>query len=212
MNNDPKKSVLENLTRNGYMPDSFYRAPDSHLVYAPMLKCASTYYDDMFQRNGWQSMGFKDINWEHDFVFGFIMDPYRRHIKALVEDLLWLEKRYQLDIRQLPEEFWQLGPVLGIHGLGFTQIYEEHYDKIYWVPLDADVGTQDILDDLFQKHNISWDWEIDAYEHKSDDDKLGLFNKIYRMFDGPGQDWFNITNRKDVLLYQSVLEKFVKTT
>jgi hypothetical protein len=173
-----------------------------------MLKCASTYYEYMFRLNGWDQIDFKDIDWDHDVVFGFIMDPFVRHIKGLVEDLMFLEEKYQYDIDLFPETFSELAPVLGVHGLGFHQIYDNYCEKIFWIPLDHTISTEQLVEEFFEKYNINWEWNYRVIAHESNNRKKYLFQKIFQKSNGPGKDWFNITNQNDVLLYQTALAKF----
>lgn len=211
MLNDINLPVLKNLIKNNYTPAEFFKSPTSNLVYVPMLKCASTYYSNMFRANKWKIISFDEIDWDLNFVFSFIMDPYRRHIKGLVEDLFWLKEKYNLNLEIFPDFFWELAPVLGIHSLGYNQVYEENCKKIFWIPLDIEKSSKEILDEIFKDHKVSWNWDFSVWNNPSNLDQLILFEKIYQLFDGPGKDWFNITHRADVLLYQQAVSNFVKS-
>jgi len=201
MFNNVNYPVLKNLITNNYVPENLFKAPSSNLIYVPMLKCANTYYGNMFEANHWERVNFDSIDWNRDFVFSFIMDPYKRHIKGLVEDLCWLEETQELTVENLPDCVLTLAPVLGIHGLGYHQVYEENCKKIHWIPLDIEISSKEIFNDLLINHQVSWNWDISVWHNPSDPHQLMLFEKIYRLFDGPGKDWFNITNREDILLY-----------
>lgn len=207
---DINAPTLKNLIQYEYMPDNLFKAPNANLIYVPMLKCANTYYGNMFESNSWEKVSFDSIDWDHNFVFSFIMDPYKRHIKGLVEDLCWLRDQHGLTIESLPELFWPFAPVLGVHGLGYHQVFEKNCKKIHWIPLDLEIKSEEIFDKLLKEHQVMWNWDIPVWHNPSDPQQLALFEKIYQAFDGPGKDWFNITNREDVLLYQEVIANFIK--
>ena len=57
-----------------------------NLIYVATFKCASTYYTTLFQSNGWVRVHWEGINWAEDHVFGFLIDPVVRYVKALSED------------------------------------------------------------------------------------------------------------------------------
>ena len=50
-----------------------HRAPGTNLVYLRTLKCASTFYSELFLANGWIKQTTKDIDWNRD------RDWYRHH-------------------------------------------------------------------------------------------------------------------------------------
>jgi len=210
MINDPERLPIDNVTRNGYIQRNhgFFRCPGKQIVYAPMPKCASSYYKRLMVHNGWHPILFNDIDWGNDHVFSFISDPYKRHVKGLVEDILALGIEKILD-STMGRQFWALAPTLGIHSMGITQLYQSVYQQINWIPLDIPgVDDEEIVNKLFEQYQISWQW-TKGYDNQSDDYQRALYNKIYSLFDGPGHDWYNIVHREDVCLYNNIKNKFL---
>ena len=189
------------FSKRGHIEFQFKRCPDRALVFAPMLKCASSYYNNLFTANHWQTCGFDSIDWQNDHVFGFLMDPFRRHIKGLVEDLLALGLENTL-LNNVGWNFWKQAPVLGVHGLGPTQVYNTWSHKINWIPLDVnEILVNQVLDDLFKKFDTKIDWDLPAYAHKSSEYQNEFFEKIYKLSQGHGKSWYTATHEDDVRLY-----------
>ena len=188
MSNNPNNLPIEILTNNNYLPKKWFaRAPDSNLVYAPMLKCASTYYRNMCEINGWTSIEYSQIDWDKDQVFGFIMDPYRRHVKGLVEDHARLKKVFGLTLDQVHDKFWHFAPTIGIHSIGITQFYYGLYDKMTWIPLNIPgVDTKQQLQILFDQNRVNWRWDHNVNPNIGDQNKQKVFEDLWTKFDGPG--------------------------
>jgi hypothetical protein len=195
------------INKEKYVNDMFLRCPGRHLIYVRTLKCASTYYTNLFKSQGWQLCKFVDIDWEQDHLFGLLMDPYRRHIKGLVEDMIILGVEKTL-IQNINQNFWRVAPTLGIHSMGIAQMYKGFCHKINWIPMDVNrIDAKKILEDLFEKFNIEMQW-TNTRDNESDDYQKELFNQIYKLFCGPGQSWYDITQGEDVALYNSAISNY----
>lgn len=196
-----------NVDKENYVNDMFLRCPDSPLVYVRTLKCASTYYTELFKYQGWRRCKFVDIDLVQDHLFGLLMDPYRRHIKGLVEDMIMLGVEKTL-IQHINLNFWKVAPTLGVHSMGVTQMYNGIYHKINWIPMDVNgIDSKKILEDLFEKFNTKIHWAA-VPANESDDYQKDLFAQIYKLFLGPGQTWYNITQGEDVALYNNAISKY----
>lgn len=187
-----------------------HRAPGTNLVYLRTLKCASTFYSELFLANGWIKQTTKDIDWNRDYVFSFIMDPYVRHIKGLVEDIVSL-KIDQVLLDTFDEVIWSNLPWIGIHSIPITMRLIDIYERIDWIPIDGEHPKhEDITDALLKKYEIELDWGIDVPRNESDEYKHALFKKLLELSKFK-HDKFNLYF-KDQELYKQALAKYqVKT-
>jgi len=182
------------------------RSPCGRLVFLRNLKCASTYYSFLLQKNGWVEQSPSTIDWDNDYVFSFIMDPYVRHIKGLVEDLTWQGIEKPL-IDLMSRQFWLNLPWIGDHSMPMTIRLGDKADKIDWIPIDVDgVSSQDELNKLLAKFDISITWYEGIFRRESDPYKKDLYKKISYM--SPYKDLLLRELTGDYRLYESVVAKY----
>jgi hypothetical protein len=198
------------LEKNRYVVDMFYRSPNQSLVYAKTLKCASTYYSNNFKENGWQACDFDHVDWENDYVFGFLIDPYQRHVKGMIQDMLRLGIEKIL-MQSAGQTFWYAAPTMGVHSMAITEVYKGVYHRINWIPLDLkEIEVNRVLEDLFARFDTRVHWK-NVFGNQSDDYKKDLFEQIYKSFLGPGQHWYDIVHGEDVELYNNTISLYKET-
>lgn len=155
-----------------------YRAPDTNLVFIRNEKCASTYYAGLFRANNWIKIPFTDIDWDVDHVFSFIRDPLIRHIKGIVEDIIYLGCEHDLAGR-VGRNFWVELPWLGLHSMPISIKFGKYADKINWIPIDAlTVKSEDITRRLLAEHNVDIVWHEGIFKRESDTYHIEIYNKI----------------------------------
>lgn len=161
-----------------FLKNRFYRLPGKKVGYIRNLKCGSTFFSNIFLANGWVESPLDSIDWNHDHIFSFIMDPYVRHIKGLVEDAInmGIEK---IMLQNFGLKFWQDLPWIGPHSMPMSIIFGDSIHKIDWIPIDLDtVSSESVVDKILSSHEIKIDWTIPVYRNESIDYKKQLFHKF----------------------------------
>jgi hypothetical protein len=178
----------------------FYRK--DQLVYASVLKCASTFYTNVVVSNDWIEIQFADINWNNDHVFGFIMNPAERYMKGLAEDIADPETSWSID--NLP--IYKDSVVFTFHSLPIYATLNEYLYKIDWIPIDRDFKSETMLECLLKKYNITLNWP-NIGKHESSSEKLKIYNKIKNLIDLNNHVLRNSLS-PDVELYKNIISKF----
>lgn len=155
----------------------FYRK--EKLVFVSLLKCASTYYGEVFVNNGWQPIDYSTIDWTHDHVFGFIMNPNNRYIKGLAEDVFDSNTNWSLE--NLP--VFLDAVVFTYHSLPINMYLNQHMEKIDWIPLDSSVPSEELVLKLLAKYNLTLDFNNAAYKHQSESEKINIYNLLKARID-----------------------------
>ena len=121
-----------------------------NLVYCGHPISASSYYYDFLTANNWQDMKFSAIDWHTDHVFGFVMDPEKRHIQGLATD--WNtnpDVRFVGDALTEKNKIFELLAIFSWHSLPLNLIYGEYLRNIDWIPLDLNpVGTDSTVPNI----------------------------------------------------------------
>jgi len=182
------------------------RSPCGKLVFLRNLKCASTYYSLLLQQNGWSSQSASTIDWTNDRVFSFIMDPNIRHIKGLVEDLVWQGIEKPL-IDLMSRQFWLNLPWIGDHSMPMTARLGNKADLVYWIPIDVEgVSSDQELDKFLSEYGVTVTYYDGIFKRESDSYKKDLFNKIYKM--SPYKSLLLKELFPDYQLYESVVARY----
>jgi len=183
----------------------FLRHPDHNVGYLRSLKCASTYYTNIFRANGWIQQGINDIDWDRDDVFSFIIDPYVRHIKGMVEDITsWgLEN---IMINNLGRFHWRQIPWIDSHSMPLSILLKDECDKIDWIPIDgaAPFGEQ-LLENKLAKYGITINWNFDVYRNESNEYKKNLFFQLVKLSSGKQENFRYFC--RDWELYEQAVKK-----
>jgi hypothetical protein len=152
----------------------FYRK--QNLVFVSLLKCASTYYGEVFVNNGWQPIAYNTIDWIDDHVFGFIMNPNDRYLKGLAEDVSDTNTCWNLE--NLP--LFVDSIVFTYHSLPINNYLSKHIEEIDWIPLDA---SQELVLKLLQKYNLTLHFDNTTDKHQSSADKIKIYNLLKSKID-----------------------------
>lgn len=184
----------------------------NNLVYVPSMKAASTYYVTLCVANDFERIPFETIDWEHNHVVGFIMEPIKRYFKGLVEDIIQCEDTSYYDIvYKMLDQFNSFSfPVSG-HCMPITRILSNYAYLIDWIPLyEPNIPSHELFLKLCQHHDIIIDDKDPTIDpHHSSPYKMDFFNKIYQLadkFSDNNSAWFmNIA--EDLELYYNVVAK-----
>jgi hypothetical protein len=174
-----------------------------NLVYASNRKCASTYYHSLLISNGWSYAKFRDISWEQDHVFGFILEPWKRRIKGIAEDLSYYSVEKFL-LSNLGRKFWLDHLTFGPHSVPLTLTWHRYSYMIDWIPLDGPVSADELLDRLLAKYNIVLDRSGQHNANPADDYQKNLYLEIDKIV-GNGLSMLQLTMAADTDLYNSVV-------
>lgn len=152
---------------------------NNNLVYVYVPKNASSYYSGLFEDNNWQKVRYREIDWQNDYVFGFLRDPVERYFKGLVEEcwannIVSVEQFIEDNRINIETENHFL--LFTHHGLPVSMMLREYANKINWVPLTIDNNAY--VNDLCQKHNIVLDYSDHLNSFEANDEK----NKMYNYF------------------------------
>ena len=174
------------------------------LVYVRTLKCASTYYSDEFERNGWLQETFKDINWDTDHMFSFIMDPLNRRIKGLAGFITM----YPLTecLLDQPSIFLKKLAYLDFHSAPYHITYHGYERKIDWIPIDnPNFTSEELVLKLCHYYNI--DLQLSRQKkHLADEKKSNIFKTISSLT-GDGSGELHLSLAPDQHLYHDVNRK-----
>ena len=182
------------------MEYGFYRK--NQLVYTSVLKCASTLYNNVVLHNNWTEIQMHDINWQHDHVFGFIMNPIVRYIKGLSEDVF--DPTTSRSINNLPVHNDCI--TFTFHSLPISLVLKDRMHLIDWIPLDTEIKSETLFQILLKKYNIDLVWPVHVNKHESTDEKTKIYNTIKNII--------NIDNyvvqrglEVDINFYRTVISK-----
>jgi hypothetical protein len=153
--------------------------------------------------NGWQRVKFQDINWNSDQVFGFIMEPWKRRIKGIAEDLSYYSVEKFL-LSNLGRKFWLDHLTFGPHSVPLTLTWHRYSYMIDWIPLDGPVSADDLLDRLLAKYSIVLDRNEQHNSNPADDYQKNLYLEIDKII-GNGLSMLQLTMSADTDLYNSVI-------
>lgn len=134
-----------------------------------------------------------------------MVEPGRRHVKGLVEDIC--ARGWTID--DLRPALRHSYPCLGLHGLGYHQVYGDRTAQIIWLPMDITQKFQKNLNDflLNYKQDVNWNVII-TNTNASDSHKKSLFDQLWQKFPGERQSWYEIEYAKDVELWKKLNDKF----
>jgi hypothetical protein len=162
----------------------FFRHPTHNVGYLRSLKCASTFYTNIFKANGWIRQGIDDIDWARDDVFSFIIHPYVRHIKGMVEDITaWGLENIMLN--NLGTFHWRQIPWVDSHSMPLSIMFKDECDLIDWIPADGkDPKGEQLLENKLAKYGITINWEFDVDRYESSEYKKKLFFQLLKLSSG----------------------------
>jgi hypothetical protein len=195
---------------------------NKNLVYLATLKAASTFYSTVVLANGWDTIAFGDIDWHHDHVFGFIIDPFTKYIKALAEDYFneeietivngsedWIaDPEFQKLLPAILSRHKEQCLILTHHSLPLSITLDDYANLVDWIPIDIGVSSVDLFTKLCKQYTITIDYSSENIDiHTSMQNKISVFNDLKEKF-GQGNYISDIVLAKDIDLYQNVKSKF----
>jgi hypothetical protein len=187
---------------------TFYRAPEKNVVYVRNDKCASTFFTNMFVANGWKNEPAHNLDWKKDFVFGFIMDPYVRHVKGLVEDAVQMGVE-KIMLTNLGIKFWQNLPWIGSHSMPMSVKFGEKFQHINWIPIDIGLtSTEKIVDRLLAPYNLKVNWNFEVDRNESLDYEKQLFHKFNELCNSQEKHALLKNICQDYQVYEQAVEKY----
>ena len=130
-------SLLDHTT-----PWLCYRAPaTTDLIYFSCNKCASTLYDQLFEKLEWNKITTADIDWNNDFVFSYIRNPVVRHRKGIVEGIFsfypYMKQVFNNNLQHL--EFLANITSIEPHSYSIHRMLGDNALKMHWLPIDTEV-------------------------------------------------------------------------
>ncbi len=178
------------------------------LVYVGTLKCASTFYSTLLMDNGWKQIGWDEIDWQQDHVFGFILDPIRRWFKGIQEDIQSQESRsFAHTAYQVIENYWSHSFLVTNHTLPITTALGQHAWQVDWIPLIDRDSNLPQLQKLCHTYNVSVIPGSNTDPHVSHPSKLREQEQIERSFNKGNVMW-ELFLQSDIDLYNSVCNNF----
>lgn len=182
----------------------------NNLVFAVVLKNASTWAALMLSHNGFTQGRAKEIDWHRDHVFGFIQDPWTRRIKGITEDLLTFYSVEQYLLNNLGKNFWLNHLVFGPHSIPLSLLWHDKMYQIDWIPIDHPRINLDLaLEKLFLHHGMEYQTleKSDKHRHKSDTYQSEIFKTIQHIT-GHGNGNLHLMLSKDIDFYNTVIQNF----
>lgn len=181
-----------------------------NLVYVATFKCASTYYTTLVQNNGWHRILWREINWTNDHVFGFLIDPVVRYVKALAEDYVNEESaEFEELLFKYLEHSLPKSTLITFHSIPICTSLKQYVNKIDWIPISQGFNHHSLLLTLLDKHNIILSHYGDTVDsHIGTDYKKNLEKRMFDLFNSNKQHIsFNLLLSEDVELFEQVKQK-----
>lgn len=187
----------------------------NNLVYARTLKAGSEFfYKNYTQTAGWTPIKYTDIDWNHDTVFSYIMDPIQRRNKGISEaiisagaqDMLIKNKGNFVDIVKRI-------PFLDAHSASLHDIYGNDTRRIYWLLMtnDHQVAIRE-TEKFFAKYNVPpIKWNVN-FTHATGSYMSEVYTRVKAAWDWTAEPQKDFTVQNyflaDIELYNEVLTKY----
>lgn len=180
-----------------------------NLVYVSIPKCQFTYYGHVFDANKWtpETVHIKDIDFEKHTVFGFIVNPYRRYLKGITQDI-WIDKKRD-EVADAIINLSQKGmPIMSLHSLPISTMFGDKMFDIDWIPLHTGVNPDVLLEKFMEFHNCSFVIpEISPYKRNASSEiKLKLHDRLANNL-GIGSNYINQLVSYDMDFFKQVTER-----
>lgn len=112
------------------------------LVYVPVMKCAHTYYTDVFKQQGWIPKNIWDLDLTTLHAFGLIMHPLTRRLKGITQSLIVSFDHDPTQVIALLQqknvaEFVQSIAITDGHTMPYSVTYDTKLSQIHWIPMDC---------------------------------------------------------------------------
>jgi hypothetical protein len=158
-----------------------------NLAFAPVLKCASDYYTNLFKNTlGWTKTNILDVK-PGTVCVGIFEEPTTRYLKAITE---WVWRKIlpvmDYDINRIPPVLLKSVIVGDLHSIPYTVALGPWLDKINCIPMyqQSDEQIKTHIMNLFatQNHNIKLPIN-DQKLNQSDQLKLDVYKLVKQVFE-----------------------------
>jgi hypothetical protein len=175
-----RKNQIEDLDHWAQVTGHFLQS--NNLAYAPIPKCATTYYRNLFCSMGWQATENDKLGAQPTVIFGLIMHPFTRWVKGITEFIVnlyvygshpgfetnsnnlfvesvadwdkFIHDYEQGSIKKIIDD----ACILDVHALPYSMQFGSLLDKINWIPMDVvqdDTAIKVCINSLFEKHDYT---------------------------------------------------------
>lgn len=179
----------------------------ANMVYVATFKCASTYYTTLFQLNGWDRIYWNRIDWDNDHVFGFLIDPEVRYIKAIAEDYINEESDQFAEFSmQYLEHMVSSSTLITFHSIPISVGLKSYVNKIDWIPIADGYHHHSLLLNLLDGYGISLSHHDEIVDsHKGSEYKKSLEKKMFDLFNNSKKHIsYNLLLSEDIELFKQV--------
>ena len=180
------------------------------LVYVATFKCASTYYTTLLQSNGWDRIRWDDIDWAQDHVFGFLIDPVVRYVKALAEDFINEENTdFEQFLFSFLEKALTRSTLLTFHSIPICTSLKDYVNKIDWIPISQGFEHHSLLLTLLDKHRVTLSHYGDMVDpHFGTTYKKELEQRMFDIFNSKNKHIsYKLLLNEDIELFENVKNK-----
>ena len=158
------------LSSPGILRNYIHTYRQGNLVYVRNLKCASTFFSNVFESVGWQRILYSSIDWEHDHVFGHIREPIYRRSLGIVERVTQCELLEELVNDPRMSNLLRTASVLDEHTISYLDYFGPQGWKIDWIPLIGGVDQNILMTKkLLGSHNVVIDDQLWIQETNTSD-------------------------------------------
>jgi len=163
-----------------------YKSTKNNLVYFTCNKCASTFYDALFEKLEWKKITTIDVDWNKDFIFSYIRHPLVRHRKGIVEGVVnffpYMKKVFLDDYQAL--KFLANVTSVEAHSFSIYRMLGDNALKIQWIPIDTDLDHKKETLRMLKLNNETIPVEIENWfaeqkkQNESTEEELKLYNQL----------------------------------
>ena len=124
----------------------------NNLVFVPVLKCASTFFCDLFTNRfqGWSTVNLYELDWTGIKAFGILMDPYQRRLNGIMQILCNIYGLAKLEsLLDHDQDFANVVamiPWLDAHSMPYCVMFGDLLHRIHWIPME--IGRQQWISQL----------------------------------------------------------------
>lgn len=149
------------LSLPGFLRNYIQTYRQGNLVYVRNLKCASTFFSNVFESSGWQRILYSSINWDQDHVFGHIREPIYRRSMGIVERVTMCKLLEELINDSRMSNLLCTASVLDEHTVPYLDYFGPQGWKIDWIPLIGGVDQNILMTKkLLESHNVVIDDQL----------------------------------------------------
>lgn len=158
------------LSLPGFPRNYIHTYRQGNLVYVRNLKCASTFFSNVFESASWQRILYSSINWEQDHVFGHIREPIYRRSLGIVERVTQCGLLEELINDPRMGNLLRTAPALDEHTIPYLDYFGPQGWKIDWIPLIGGVDQNILMTKkLLESHNVAIDNQLWIQETNTSD-------------------------------------------